>query len=84
MASDIDLTNPATMAAPGGHYSHAVTANGFVFVAGQLPIGRDGRKLADAPFEQQAQQGGSAAGQQQLQDPFGGLGGSSAPITPTP
>jgi 2-iminobutanoate/2-iminopropanoate deaminase len=56
MASDIDLTNPATMAAPGGHYSHAVTANGFVFVAGQLPIAHDGSKLSDAPFEQQAQQ----------------------------
>jgi hypothetical protein len=37
-----------------------------------------------AQIEQQAQQGGSAAGQQQLQDPFGGLGGSSAPVTPTP
>lgn len=24
--------------APGGHYSQAVTANGFVFVAGQLPF----------------------------------------------
>jgi tetratricopeptide (TPR) repeat protein len=36
-------------------------------------------------IEQQAQQqGGAAAGQQQLQDPFGGLGGSSAPVTPTP
>jgi reactive intermediate/imine deaminase len=44
------------MAAPGGHYSHAVKANGFVFVAGQLPIARDGVKLVDAPFEQQAQQ----------------------------
>ncbi len=31
-------------------------ANGFVFVAGQLPIARDGVKLVDAPFEQQAQQ----------------------------
>jgi 2-iminobutanoate/2-iminopropanoate deaminase len=56
MASDIVLTNPDTMAAPGGHYSHAVTANGFVFIAGQLPIAPDGRKLSDAPFEQQAQQ----------------------------
>jgi 2-iminobutanoate/2-iminopropanoate deaminase len=56
MASDITLTNPATMAAPGGHYTHAVTANGFVFIAGQLPIARDGSKLVDAPFEQQAQQ----------------------------
>src|SRR6476660_5835188 len=56
MASDIVLTNPDTMAAPGGYYSHAVKANGFVFVAGQLPIARDGAKLIDAPFEQQAQQ----------------------------
>jgi len=56
MASDIVLTNPDTMAASGGHYSHAVKANGFVFVAGQLPIARDGAKLTDAPFEQQAQQ----------------------------
>jgi reactive intermediate/imine deaminase len=56
MASDIIPNNPDTMAAPGGHYSHAVKANGFVFVAGQLPIARDGAKLIDAPFEQQAQQ----------------------------
>lgn len=56
MASDIVLTNPATMAQPGGHYTHAVTANGFVFVAGQLPIAPDGGKLNEASFEQQAEQ----------------------------
>jgi len=56
MASDIVLMSPDTMAAPGGHYSHAVKANGFVFIAGQLPIARDGTKLMDVPFEQQAQQ----------------------------
>jgi 2-iminobutanoate/2-iminopropanoate deaminase len=56
MAGDPVVTNPATMAAPGGHYSHAVTANGFVFVSGQLPIAPDGRKLNEAPFEQQARQ----------------------------
>ena len=56
MASDIILTNPSGMAAPGGHYSHAVSGNGFVFVSGQLPIAADGSKLNDAPFEQQAQQ----------------------------
>jgi len=56
MAGDIILTNPDTMAAPGGHYSHAMTANGFVFISGQLPIARDGTKLVDAPFEHQAQQ----------------------------
>src|SRR5664279_2658491 len=56
MASDIILTNPDTMAQPGGHYTHAVTANGFVFIAGQLPIAPDGNKLVDATFEHQAQQ----------------------------
>jgi reactive intermediate/imine deaminase len=44
------------MAAPGGYYTHAVTANGFVFISGQLPIAPDGSKNADASFEQQAQQ----------------------------
>ena len=56
MASDIIHTNPATMAAPGGHYSHAVTAGDFVFVSGQLPIAADGTKLSDSPFEEQARQ----------------------------
>jgi 2-iminobutanoate/2-iminopropanoate deaminase len=56
MTDDITLTNPPSMAAPGGHYSHAVTGNGFVFVSGQLPIAPDGSKLNEAPFERQAQQ----------------------------
>jgi len=56
MAGDITLTNPSTMAKPGGHYSHAVSANGFVYVSGQLPIAPDGTKLNDAPFEAQARQ----------------------------
>ena len=56
MAGDIDLINPATMAAPGGHYSHAVAANGLVFVSGQLPIRPDGSKLNEAPFDEQARQ----------------------------
>jgi reactive intermediate/imine deaminase len=47
---------PDALPAPGGHYSHAVVANGFVFVSGQLPITADGRKLVDSLFEQQAQQ----------------------------
>jgi reactive intermediate/imine deaminase len=54
--SDAVSSNPSTMAPPGGHYSHAVTANGFVFVSGELPIAPDGTKLNEAPFEQQAQQ----------------------------
>ena len=56
MAATIVLTNPATLAQPGGHYTHAVTANGFVFISGQLPIAPDGGKDASAGFEQQAQQ----------------------------
>jgi len=47
---------PDTLARPGGHYSHACVANGMVYVSGQLPIGPDGTKLADAPFEAQARQ----------------------------
>lgn len=56
MTEGIVSSNPGTMAAPGGHYSHAVKANGFVFVSGQLPIAPDGTKLADADFERQARQ----------------------------
>jgi 2-iminobutanoate/2-iminopropanoate deaminase len=56
LASNVTSANPDSMAAPGGHYSHAVAANGFVFISGQLPIAPDGSKLADAPFEQQAEQ----------------------------
>jgi reactive intermediate/imine deaminase len=56
MSTHITCTNPATMAAPGGHYSHAVTANGLVFISGQLPIAPDGRKLNDEPFSQQVRQ----------------------------
>jgi reactive intermediate/imine deaminase len=48
--------NPATLAKPGGHYSHVAVANGFAFVSGQLPIDVEGVKLADASFEVQAAQ----------------------------
>jgi len=56
MAGDIVLANPAAMAAPGGHYSHAVIANGMVYVSGQLPVAPDGSRLDQAPFETQARQ----------------------------
>jgi reactive intermediate/imine deaminase len=51
-----EYVNPSTVAKPGGHYSHASVANGFVFVSGQLPITPSGEKLADASFEDQARQ----------------------------
>ncbi|OUM03484.1 RidA family protein [Variovorax sp. JS1663] len=47
---------PAGLGAPGGHYSRAAVANGFVFVSGQLPITSEGERLVDATFEQQALQ----------------------------
>lgn len=56
MAGELKTVQPHTMARPGGHYSHAVVAGGFVFVSGQLPITAAGAKLNDAPFEVQAQQ----------------------------
>ena len=56
MANEVKRINPPTMATPGGHYSHATVANGFVFVSGQLPIRADGTKLVDASFDEQARQ----------------------------
>ena len=54
--ANIQASNPASMAPPGGHYSHAVTGGGLVFVSGQLPIAPDGTKLNDVPFAAQARQ----------------------------
>ena len=56
MTTGIHTANPATMAAPGGHYSHAVVGGGLVFVSGQLPIAPDGSRLNEAPFADQARQ----------------------------
>jgi reactive intermediate/imine deaminase len=54
--SGVRTVAPANLAPPGGHYSHATIANGFVFVSGLLPIAPDGSQLVDAPFEQQVNQ----------------------------
>lgn len=56
MAGDIDYFRPRGMAAPGGHYSHAVRAGALVFVSGQLPVAADGARLADKDFQTQARQ----------------------------
>lgn len=53
---DMLTIQPEGLAPPGGHYSHAVVAQGLVFVAGQLPIDETGRKLTDASFEDQVRQ----------------------------
>lgn len=52
----IDVLTPGGVALPGGHYSHAVAANGLLFISGQLPITPSGEKLTGAPFERQVQQ----------------------------
>jgi reactive intermediate/imine deaminase len=54
--NEIRYVNPDGNAAPGGHYSHATVANGFVFISGQLPIASTGERLTAAPFEEQARQ----------------------------
>lgn len=56
MSNSIDRINPGNMAAPGGHYSHAVVAGGLVFVSGQLPITPAGERLNECSFEEQARQ----------------------------
>jgi 2-iminobutanoate/2-iminopropanoate deaminase len=56
MTAESAQISPATMAAPGGHYSHAVKACGLIFISGQLPIKSDGTKLIEASFEEQALQ----------------------------
>lgn len=47
---------PDDLPTPGGHYSHGIVAQGFVFVSGQLPVTPAGERLVDAPFEVQARQ----------------------------
>ncbi|MGF7409066.1 RidA family protein [Providencia alcalifaciens] len=56
MSQNIIYTNAPQLIPPRGHYSHTVTANGFVFVSGQLPTDNQGNVYADTPFSQQAEQ----------------------------
>ena len=56
MTNTVRPIAPDNLAAPGGHYSHATVASGFVFVSGQLPIAPGGAKLTEASFEEQTRQ----------------------------
>ena len=49
-----EITVPGN-APPGGHYSHATTGAGLVFIAGQLPIDPARGRLTEASFEAQAE-----------------------------
>jgi reactive intermediate/imine deaminase len=56
-ASDLILpVSVPGLSPPAGHYTPGIRAGGLVFVSGQLPIGPDGKPLADAPFEAQVHQ----------------------------
>jgi len=56
MAGDMTYTNSTDLMPPAGHYSHAASGGGLVFVAGQLPVTGAGQRLTEASFEVQAQQ----------------------------
>lgn len=50
----MDVIFTTNAPAPGGHYSQAIVHNGFVFVAGQLPIFPNGEKCLGSIEEQTA------------------------------
>ena len=41
--------------APAGHYSQGIVHNDLVYVSGQLPITKDGRKLVEGTVGEQAE-----------------------------
>jgi enamine deaminase RidA (YjgF/YER057c/UK114 family) len=49
-----EITVPGS-APPGGHYAHATTGAGLVFVSGQLPVDPVEGRLIEATFERQAE-----------------------------
>jgi len=50
------IANTGASAPPGGHYSHAVVAGGFIFVSGQLPFRPDGKVDPTMTFGEQSRQ----------------------------
>ncbi|WP_161881174.1 RidA family protein [Deinococcus alpinitundrae] len=54
--SEVQLIQAEALGKPGGHYSHAASAGGLVFISGQLPITAQGHKLSGERFEVQAAQ----------------------------
>lgn len=52
----MDAIQTAAAPIPSGHYAQAVTHNGLVFVAGQLPIDPRDPKRPPGPIEEQTEQ----------------------------
>ena len=55
---EIKIVNPDGLGKPLGQYSHLtrVKASGFVFVAGQVGVDKDGKLTGDGGFDAQASQ----------------------------
>lgn len=51
-----EIVENSSISPVGGHYSPSCTANGFVYISGQLPITETGEILDKAPFEAQVTQ----------------------------
>lgn len=56
MAKTVEIYVPESLAAPGGHYSHAARFGDLVFTAGQLGIRPDGSHTCALSFEDQVRQ----------------------------
>ncbi|MFJ7285694.1 RidA family protein [Pseudomonas sp. NPDC099000] len=54
MAGEIEIIHTPQAAAPGGHYSQAISYQGMLHVSGQLPVRADGSHSANQAFEVQA------------------------------
>jgi 2-iminobutanoate/2-iminopropanoate deaminase len=61
-AQTVQSVETAEAPPPGGHYSQAVIANGFVFVSGQLPIKLGGQHEIPDGIEAQTRQALSNVG----------------------
>ena len=49
----IDRITTPNAPKPAGHYSQACSYGDLIFVSGQLPVGLEGKALADRSFEEQ-------------------------------
>jgi enamine deaminase RidA (YjgF/YER057c/UK114 family) len=58
MPAEINITNPQTLGAPMGQYSHVtrVKANEFLFIAGMLAGDAAGNVIGEGDFEAQTRQ----------------------------
>lgn len=56
MRKRVETPVPENLAAPGGHYSHAIRFGELVFTSGQLGIRPDGSHASELAFEDQVRQ----------------------------